>query len=59
MKPFLSTLSGNLIACFTGRTLAWRGVAFLLNCILVVSGYCRFHPGGFLRAHPIHGLHIP
>jgi len=38
MKKFLSTLPRNLIACFTGRMIAWHGVAILLTVLLVTSG---------------------
>lgn len=39
MKRFLSTLPGNLIACFKGRMLLWHVAAILLTVILVLSGF--------------------
>jgi membrane-associated phospholipid phosphatase len=38
MRRFLSTLPANLVACFTGRRLAWHALAIALTFILVASG---------------------
>jgi len=39
MKQFLSTLPGNLIGCFKGRSLLWHVIAIFLTLVLVVSGF--------------------